>query len=85
MSALTTTAKNAVQNGATTTTALTQLRGLIEKKSNDILQILGNDKAKVQKFQSNLIRLFTTTDLQKMLSDERSWRGDAISISWFRP
>ena len=65
MSALTTTAKNAVQNGVTTTTALTQLRGLIEKKSNDILQILGNDKAKVQKFQSNLIRLFTTTDLQK--------------------
>jgi len=65
MGALTNTSKQAVQQGTNSTSALTQLRGLIEKKSNDILQILGNDKGKVQKFQSNLIRLFTTTDLQK--------------------
>lgn len=46
-------------------TPVRTLKTLIEKKSSDIATILGGDVFKFEKFKSNVIRLFTSTDLKE--------------------
>jgi recombination protein RecT len=38
---------------------------LLEKKAGDIIQILGGDKQKLEKFKSNVVRLYSSTDLKE--------------------
>lgn len=61
-------------------TPIRTLKVLIEKKSNDIANILGGDVFKIEKFKSNVIRLFSSTDLKEC--DPMSVLGAAMQAAY---